>query len=363
MTVEKAKILIVDDEAFYIDVLVELLADKYAVAVAKNGQQALDRIEKGFAPDLILLDVIMPGLDGYEVCQKLKSNPITVEIPIIFLTVKSDVDSEVLGFNLGAADYITKPFSLPIVNARVNTHLALVKSQKKLQEKNLILEDSVNERTKEISRTQDVAIFCMATVAETRDNETGKHIRRTQHYVKLLANHLSKNSKYKDQLTPSYIELLYKSAPLHDIGKVGVPDAILLKPGALNDDEWKEMKNHSVYGLQAIEKAEIEYGSSSFLRIAKEIVYGHHEKWDGSGYPQGLSGQDIPLSARLMAIADCYDALINRRVYKQAFSFESAFNIMLEGRGTHFEPELVDAFVEIQSSFIEIAQKFADDLE
>ncbi|MCL1098925.1 response regulator [Shewanella gelidii] len=354
-------ILIVDDETFYIDVLVELLAGQYKVVVAKNGQQALDRIAKGFEPDLVLLDVVMPEMDGYQVCQALKDSPSTCDIPVIFLTVKSDVDSEIYGFDIGAADYIAKPFSLPIVKARVATHLDLSRAKKRLQAHNLLLEAKVIERTQEISRTQDVAIFCMATVAETRDNETGKHLRRTQHYVRLLANYLSQDPKYQEQLTPTYIDLLYKSAPLHDLGKVGVPDSILLKPSKLTPEEWELMKRHASFGLDALEKAEQEYGSSSFLAVAKEIAFGHHEKWDGSGYPLGISGDAIPLSARLMALADCYDALINRRVYKDAFSYESASEIILEGRGRHFEPAIVDAFIALQPQFIEIAQKFADD--
>ncbi|WP_432451941.1 MULTISPECIES: HD-GYP domain-containing protein [unclassified Agarivorans] len=355
------KILIIDDETFYIDVLVELLAQKFVVSVAKNGEQGLERIRRGFLPDLILLDVLMPGLDGYQVCQQLKAMPETKDIPIIFLTVKSDVESEIHGFNLGAADYISKPFSLPIVSARVNTHMVLARMHKTLQQQNSQLEELVNQRTKEISRTQDVAIYCMASVAETRDNETGKHLRRTQHYIKLLAEYLREQGFYTAQLDNDFVELLFKSAPLHDIGKVGVPDAILLKSGPLDATEWQEMQKHSEYGRDAILKAEKEYGPSSFLSIAKEIAYNHHEKWDGSGYPRGLSGEQIPLSARLMAIADCYDALINKRSYKQAFSYQSAKEIILQGRGSHFEPALVDAFIALEASFIKIAQQFAED--
>ncbi|PMH46564.1 two-component system response regulator [Vibrio sp. 10N.286.49.B3] len=357
----KDKILIVDDETFYISVLVEILGDEYHVSIAKSGEQALDRIAKGFIPDLVLLDILMPGLDGYEVCKKLKDSPDTSNVPVIFLTVKNEVEEEILGFELGAADYIIKPFSLPVIRARVKTHLALSAANKALTEQNHTLEAKVIERTAEISRTQDVAIYCMASLAETRDNETGKHIRRTQYYVKALAEYLRLHSTYADQIDGDYIDILFKSAPLHDIGKVGVPDAILLKPGKLNSAEWEEMKKHAEYGKLAMENAEHEYGTSSYLNVAKEIAYGHHERWDGSGYPQGLMGINIPLSARIMALADCYDALISRRVYKAAFSHEKATEIIKQGSGSHFDPQIVEAFEVIEEQFMKIADHFRDD--
>ncbi|TCS40691.1 HD domain-containing phosphohydrolase [Reinekea marinisedimentorum] len=361
MSEEKEKLLIVDDEVFYIDILVDLLAKKYTVSVAKNGQQALDRIENGYCPDLVLLDVLMPDMNGYEVCQLLKMHESTQDTPVIFLTVKSDVESEINGFEIGAADYISKPFSMPIVKARVETHLALARTRKRLEYEKSLLEVKIRERTQEISRTQDIAMYCMSTVVEARDNETGAHIRRTQHYIKALADRLRKHPEFAETLTPDYIDMLYKSAPLHDIGKVAVPDAILLKPGKLTPKEWEEMKKHTTYGLQALERTEVVYGSSSFLKIAKEIVYSHHERWDGTGYPEGLFGKKIPLSARLMALADCYDALISRRAYKEPFSHEEARRIVIEGRGTHFDPYIVDAFIQLESAFVSIANQFVDE--
>lgn len=355
------RILIVDDETFYISVLVELLGSNYEVSVAKSGEQALDRIAKGFMPDLILLDILMPGMDGYEVCRKLKSSAETRHIPVMFLTVKAEVEEEIFGFELGAADYITKPFSIPVIQARVKTHLALASANKSLKKHNEYLEAKVEERTQELSRTQDVAIYCMASLAETRDNETGKHIRRTQYYVKNLAHYLQQNSTYANQIDDAFIELLFKSAPLHDIGKVGVPDAILLKPGKLDIGEWVEMKKHTEYGKDAMENAELEYGTSSFLSIAKEIAYSHHERWDGNGYPEGLSGSQIPLSARIMSVADVYDALISRRVYKPPMTHEQATEIILKGRGTQFDPQIVDAFEKLQEQFIQIARHYQDE--
>ena len=210
--------------------------------------------------------------------------------------------------------------------------------------------------TAELLKMQDVTILAMAAIAETRDNETGAHITRTQRYVSLLAEYLKQNSKYKKYLSQETIELMRKSSPLHDIGKVGIPDSILLKPGKLDKDEFEEMKKHTIYGKDALSIAEAELGTNSFLEIAKEIAFTHHEKWDGSGYPNGIKGEEIPLSGRLMAIADVYDALINKRVYKDAFSHETAKNIILEGRGTHFDPEIVDAFMILEKEFYKSSQ-------
>ncbi|MFC3681847.1 HD-GYP domain-containing protein [Bacterioplanoides pacificum] len=358
---EKERILLVDDEAFYIKVLVELLGSDYQITLAKSGAQALKLLEGEILPDLILLDVLMPGMDGYEICQAIKADARTRDIPVIFLTVKSEVEDEVKGFRCGASDYIVKPFSPPIVKARVATHLALQQSRKALRNSNAQLEQRVQQRTREISRTQDMAIYCMTSLAETRDNETGMHIRRTQHYVRVLAEHLHSHARFSDQLNDEFIELLFKSAPLHDIGKVGVPDRILLKPGKLNPEEWQEMQKHAQYGKEALDNAEREYGASSFLSMAKDIAYCHHERWDGKGYPQALSGDDIPLAARLMALADCYDALISKRVYKPAFSFDDAADIIVKGRGTQFDPDMVDAFVALEAVFVDIARRFADE--
>ena len=354
------KILVVDDENFYIDVLVNLLQDDYQVSVAKNGQSALKRALSSSPPDLILLDVLMPDIDGYEVCRQLKADSRTQSIPVIFLTVKSEVDDEIKGFDVGAVDYISKPMSPPIVKSRVKNHLMLTQARRVLEDQTKLLEHQVKERTLEISRTQDVAIYCMASLAETRDNETGYHIRRTQHYVRLLSEFLKTHPAFSSYLNEKTISLLFKSAPLHDIGKVGVPDRILLKPGKLDEDEWRQMKMHSQIGHDALFQAEKELGSSSFLEIAREIALTHHERWDGKGYPNGLKGTDIPVSGRLMAIADVYDALISKRVYKPAFSHENAVNLIIEEKGTHFDPDVVDAFEQLQNEFQRIAMTFQD---
>ncbi len=359
MTTPIPKVLVVDDETFYIDVLVELLSDDYKVIVAKNGEQALQRVEKD-PPDLILLDWVMPGLSGLEVCYRLKSNPKTEDIPIIFLTVRSEVEDEVKGFECGAIDYIRKPMSPPIVKARVRTYMDLYLARRMVEEQKHLLEKKVKERIAELDKTKDVAIHCLASLAETRDNETGYHIMRTQNYVKLLAQELAKKPDYHDILNDQVIDMLFKSAPLHDIGKVGIPDKILNKPGKLDADEWAQMKQHTVYGEQALKRSEDEYGTSEFLRVAKEISLSHHERWDGKGYPQGLAGEEIPLSGRIMAIADVYDALISKRVYKEPFSHEEAVQMILQERGTHFDPAIVDVFEQVQDQFLQIAEQYKD---
>ncbi len=355
-----ARVLVVDDERFHLNVMVDLLGDDYTILVAKNGRRALEIAISEPQPDLILLDILMPEMDGYEVCKQLKANDETRHIPVIYLTAKSDAEGEAHGFSLGAVDYIAKPISPPIVRARVKNHLALSQARHTLEQQNEQLECRIQERVLEIVHTQDVAIYCLASLAETRDSDTGNHIRRTQHYVKSLAEQLKKNPKFKPLLDDETIKLMFKSAPLHDIGKVGIPDRILLKPGKLNEDEWVEMKKHSLYARQAIDRTEQALGSTSFLNFAREIAYTHHEKWDGSGYPQGLKGDGIPLSGRLMALADVYDALISQRVYKEAFPHEKARDIILAGNGTHFDPDIVEAFIAIENEFISIADQFID---
>ena len=355
-------ILVVDDTPQNLSLMSGLLRDDYRVLVANHGERALSLISGDSRPDLILLDVMMPEIDGFEVCRRLKALPEGRDIPVIFLTARNEVEDEQQGFDVGAVDYITKPISPPIVMARVKTHLLLKKARDILADQNAYLEAEVQRRMRELAAVQDATIMAMASLAETRDNETGNHIRRTQHYVKLLALEVRDHPRFRQMLADqAEIEMLYKSAPLHDIGKVGIPDHILLKPGRLTDAEFEIMKAHTTLGRDAIVAAEsILNAPDSFLRYAREIAYSHQEKWDGSGYPQGLEGEAIPLSARLMAVADVYDALISRRVYKEAYSHERAVEIITAGRGSHFDPDLVDAFVQHAEAFRQIAARFAD---
>jgi len=355
-SIDKPIILVVDDKPENVDILNATLRKDYRVKVALDGEKALEVVGAEEPPDLILLDIMMPGMDGYEVCRRLKASAITKKIPVIFVTAKGEIADEALGFKVGAVDYITKPISLPIVRARVKTHL-------ERYNQNRMLEERVKERTQELVHTQEVTILGMATLAEYRDNETGGHIMRTQRYVRVLAEHLAGHLNFRDFLDEETIDLLYKSAPLHDIGKVGIPDCILLKPGRLTSEEFEEMKQHIIYGRDAIVKSEKALGSStttSFLRFAREIAYTHHEKWDGSGYTQGLVGEDIPISGRLMAVADVYDALISKRVYKPPFHHKKAVAIIVEEKGKHFDPDMVDAFLELEEEFRQIALEFAD---
>ena len=349
---KKQTILIVDDSPENIAMLSAILGKEYTVKVALNGEKALEiALAPQGPPDLVLLDVMMPGMSGYEVCQRLKGNALTRRVPVIFVSALGETVDESKGFEAGGVDYITKPVAAAIVRARVKTHLAL-------HNQNLFLEEKVRERTRELALTQDVTIIGFATLAEFRDEETGAHIMATQQYVTSLARYLAPHPRFSSFLTPDNIELLRKSAPLHDIGKIAVPDSILLKPGKFTPEEFGEIKKHTTYGRDALAKAEQALGStqSSFLRIAKEIAYTHHERWDGSGYPQGLCAEDIPISGRLMALADVYDALTSKRVYKEAYSFEEAGEEIRRERGKHFDPDLVDAFIDLEPIFQNISQ-------
>ncbi|MYN09694.1 response regulator [Pseudoduganella aquatica] len=357
-------ILIVDDTPDNITLLSSLLKDKYTTKVAKDGATALQIVEASKV-DLILLDVMMPGMDGYETCRRLKQNPASADVPVLFLTAKSQPEDEAMGLRAGAADYLTKPISPPILFARVATHLKLRAANLSLKAENAALESLVQERTGQLSLLHDATVMAMATMAETRDSETGEktgnHIRRTQNYVAALARKLQSHPRFAADLTDENITLLYKSVPLHDIGKAGMPEAILLKPGKLDQEEFEIMKLHAVRGRDTIRQVE-EYigGSNGFLTYAREIAHSHQEKWDGSGYPEKLAGEAIPLSARLMAVADVYDALISRRLYKLPYSHAEAVEIMQDGRGSHFDPDILDAFLAIEASFADIAAQFRD---
>jgi putative two-component system response regulator len=358
---QKPIILVVDDTPDNLSLMSGLLKDRYRVKVANNGEKAIKIVQSESQPDLILLDIMMPGLSGYDVCQILKSDPNSRHIPIIFLTAMTGTDDEKKGLELGAVDFITKPVNPPIVMARVATQLQVKAAADFLKDQNAYLETEVAKRTKELAAIQDVTILAMASLAETRDNDTGNHIRRTQYYLQLLANALKTHARFSSFLSDHTIQMLFKSAPLHDIGKVGIPDRILLKPGRFEPHEFEIMKTHCKLGRDAIQHAEDQLGLEvEFLKYAKEIAYGHQEKWDGSGYPEGLAGDDIPISARLMAVADVYDALISRRVYKEGMPHAKAVGIIAEGRGTHFDPDIVDAFMALTDEFQAVAQCYAD---
>jgi putative two-component system response regulator len=350
---DKQTILVVDDTPENIEILRQTLRDEYKVRAALDGHKALQIAASEPPPDLILLDILMPGLDGYEVCRRLKAEARTAHIPVVFVTALDTSGDEAHGLELGAVDFVRKPFEPALVKARLHNQLELKRYRDHLEE-------LVAERTRELALTRQVTIEAMGTLAEYRDPETGGHIKRTQGYVRLLAQCLSKHPRFSAYLQAATIDLLYLSAPLHDIGKVAVRDSILLKPGKLTKEEFEQMKRHVIYGCQAIEVAESKLGNNSFLRVAKEIAASHHEKWDGSGYPQGLAGDAIPIAGRLMAIADVYDALISKRVYKPPFPHARAIELIIEERGSHFDPDMVDAFVAAEDEFRKIALAHAD---
>ncbi|MDP2793857.1 MAG: two-component system response regulator [Sulfurisoma sp.] len=357
-----ATLLVVDDNPDNVALLGDLLRKDYRLLAANSGRRALEIARSEPRLDLILLDVMMPEMDGYAVLASLREDARTRDIPVIFITAMNATRDEEHGLEQGAVDYITKPVRPAIVLARVHTHLELKRARDWLANQNAFLEEEVARRMAENQIVQDVSIHALGCLAEMRDPETGNHIRRTQGYVEALARRLQSHPRFKAVLSEQVVRQLTRSAPLHDIGKVGIPDHILLKPGKLTPEEWAIMQTHSRLGADAIERAERDAEKPvAFLSLAKEIARWHHEKWDGSGYPDGLAGEAIPASARLMALADVFDALISPRVYKAPMSLEQAHGIIVEGRGRHFDPDVVDAFIAILDEFTAIAERYRDD--
>jgi putative two-component system response regulator len=336
---EKATVLIVDDTPLNIDVLVGALKDDYEVIAAINGQMALN-IVRHAPPDIILLDIMMPGIDGYEVCRRLKEDLTTRHIPVIFITAKITLDEELQGFAVGAVDYITKPVSAPLVQARVRTHLAL-------HDQNRELERKVRQRTAELQETRLKIIQRLGRAAEYKDNETGLHVIRMSHYSHILAQAAG--------LGEREAEMLLNAAPMHDIGKIGIPDEILKKPGKLEAEEFRIMQQHCNIGAEIIGE-----DSAELLQLARVVALSHHEKWDGSGYPQGLVGEDIPRVGRMVAVADVFDALTSKRPYKRAWSLEEAIDYLQQSVGSHFDPELVPLFVQQIDQVKAVMDQFAD---
>ncbi|MFC1877378.1 HD domain-containing phosphohydrolase [Thermodesulfobacteriota bacterium] len=343
----KQTLLVVDDTPENIDILDGILRKDYKIKVALNGKKAL---EIGFKnqPDLILLDIMMPGMDGYEVCRRLKENNDTKKIPIIFVTAKGEIEDEARGFKLGAADYITKPVNPVIVRERVKTHLALY-------DQNRVLEEKVQERTAQLGKAFETiknasldTIHRLSRAAEYKDEDTGAHLFRMSNYCAAVAR--------KMRLNKTSVESLLYAAPMHDIGKIGIPDRILLKPGKLDSDEWMIMKQHTTFGAAILEGAD-----KGFIKLGEVIAITHHEKWDGSGYPRGLKGREIPLIGRIVAVSDVFDALTSKRPYKEPFSLEKSFDIIRESRGNHFDPDVVDAFLHAKDELLDIKEKYKDE--
>ncbi|WP_153915999.1 HD-GYP domain-containing protein [Shewanella sp. TC10] len=336
---EKQTILVVDDTPENIDVLAGVLKSEYHIKIAKNGELAL-KIAQSISLDLILLDIMMPGIDGFEVCRQLKRDERTRHIPVIFVTAKISADDELKGLELGAADYITKPFNPPIVQRRVNTQLAL-------SNQNRLLATKVQQKTAEIAQNQLNVIRRLGRAAEYKDNETGMHVIRMSYYTHVLALAAGVNE--------ADAEVLMNAAPMHDVGKIGISDAILKKPGKLDFEEFEEMKKHCEIGAEILGDKD-----SELMTIAQEVALTHHEKWDGSGYPNGLTGESIPLYGRIVAIADVFDALTSERPYKKAWSVEDAIALIEREAGSHFDPKLVPLFIDKLDEILEIKTKFKD---
>ena len=352
---EKPVVLIVDDTVANIRILDDLLHDDYTIRVATNGPMALRLALTEPHPDIVLLDIMMPEMDGYEVCRRLKADARTRNMAVVFITAMGNEEHEARGLDLGAVDFIAKPFQPRLVRARVANHVALKKYNDEL---NLL----VKERTKELYLSRSVTVECLASVVETRDSETGAHVRRTQHGVEILAKRLRTLRPDLWAADDDTIELFRVCAPLHDVGKVGIPDSILRKPGKLTEAEFEEMKKHTTLGYQTLSWAETRMGGhNDFLRLGAIIAYTHHERWDGKGYPRGLAGEAIPRIGRLMALADVYDALISKRVYKPAFDHETAKKIIVEGSGTQFDPLVVEAFLLEEDAFRSLMINYPDD--
>lgn len=337
MDFQKPTILVVDDTPENIDVLTGVLRNDYNLKVALNGKKAIQIMESTPQPEMVLLDIMMPEMDGYEVCKHLKSNPATSHIPIIFVTAKITTEDEIKGLSLGAVDYITKPISPPIVQARVRTHLALHNQNRELYRK-------VAKRTQALNETRLAIIQKLGKAAEFKDNETGLHVIRMSHYSRVIAEELN--------ISEEWTELVFNAAPMHDIGKIGIADHILLKPGKLDTEEWQEMQRHCEYGAEILGN-----DGSDILSMAQRIALTHHEKWNGNGYPDGISGEDIPIESRIVAIADVFDALTSERPYKKSWPVEDAVNLIKEESGSHFDPKLVEIFLIVLPKILIIKEK------
>ncbi|MCL2480745.1 MAG: response regulator [Spirochaetaceae bacterium] len=349
-------IFLVDDNPIYLNTGKTVLEEKYTVVTIPSGDKLLLTLQKA-KPDLILLDVEMPEMNGYDVIKKLKANPQTAGIPIIFLTAKNEPENELMGLSLGAVDYIAKPFSPSLLLKRIELHLLLQSQNKELHSFNENLTAMVKERTNDIVQLQNAVILWSAEMIEFRDEETGQHVERVQKYLEILLEAMKNSNLYISELATWDIDAFLKSSALHDVGKIRIRDEILLKPAKLTNDEFENMKLHTVYGKMLLESLQEKVPNQTFLNYAKILAHNHHEKWNGTGYPEGLKNSSIPLQARMMAIADVYDALVSERPYKKAFSHEEAMGIISESRSTQFDPDLADLFVSMSDKIKEVSGK------
>ena len=349
-----ATIMVVDDTPANLKLLEGMLLEKkYRVLSFPNGKLAIKTAQKSI-PDLLLLDINMPDMDGYEVCRCFKEDSRLREVPIVFISGLNETANKVLAFTVGGVDYITKPFQIEEVHARVGTHLKMHRMQQELEEYNRSLEEQVKTKVHEIIDSQMATIFAMAKLVESRDDDTGKHIERVQLYCRTLAEQLFRDSTYQGDITPLFIENIYLASPLHDIGKVAILDSILLKPGKHTPEEFEIMKSHTIIGAENMQSVYNEYPENPFIGMGIEIALYHHERWDGKGYPDGMIGRNIPLSARIMAVADCYDAIRSDRCYRKGLEHEVVAKMLQEEQGTHFDPVIIEAFLAVEDTFSHI---------
>ncbi|MGM0425250.1 MAG: HD-GYP domain-containing protein [Thermodesulfobacteriota bacterium] len=351
---KETTIMVVDDVLVNLKILQNMLQTRgYRVLMFQDGRKALNAATEN-PPDLILLDIMMPDMDGFEVCSHLKAEDTLKDIPVLFISTLNETTDKVKAFSEGGVDYVSKPFQEEEVHARVETHLRLRKMQLELNNYNQYLEELVQEKVREISESQHSTIVALANLAEHRDEDTGAHIKRTQQFCRILAEHLRTHTDYKESIDDAFMENIYHAAPLHDIGKVGISDNILLKPGKLTAEEFEIIKTHTLIGANTLQGVQDDYPNNAFINMGVDIARFHHEKWDGSGYPDGLKGEDIPLCGRIMALVDVYDALRSKRPYKPAFSHEKSKAIIMEGAGQQFDPRLVEAFKFLEAEFARI---------
>lgn len=361
-------LLVVDDNQMNRDMLSRRLERQgYQVDCAENGREAIAKVA-GNPFDLILLDIMMPEMNGYEALETLKQTQSSRHIPVIMISALDDLDSVVRCIELGAEDYISKPFNPTLLKARVSACLDKKRMhdqeedyRRRIEDQNHLLEDRVQRQVQQITSAQLGAIFAMSKLAESRDPETGEHLERMREYCKILSQQLAKLPKYANIIDHKFVEIIYAASPLHDIGKVGIPDSILLKNGKLDSEEWVVMRGHTLIGARTLLEVDQEHPGNDLIRTGIAIAGGHHEKWDGSGYPHGVAGEDIPLVARILALGDVYDALTSKRCYKDAFSHAKSQEIILADSGKHFDPEVVWAFQETDAEFQRIREYFQDE--
>lgn len=355
MEKRKKTIFLVDDNITNLNIGKDILCDDYNVVTIPSAKKMFEMLSK-ILPDMILLDIEMPGMSGYEAIKQLKAKDETADIPVIFLTVRGDNASELAGLSLGAVDYISKPFAPQLLAKRIDVHMTVERQKDRLRDYSENLLGMVYEKTKAVVDLQNAILRTIAEIVECRDCATGGHIERTQNYLRILVEAIKKNDLYKDEVEKWNIDFFVQSSQLHDVGKIGVRDSILNKPDKLTEEEFDEMKTHTTFGVEVVDKIQKGSAEDAFLEHAKIFAGTHHEKWDGTGYPKGLAGTDIPLQGRLMAIADVYDALISERPYKKPFSHEDAVKIIVNGKGTHFDPSLIEVFEQNQKEFERVAK-------